>query len=151
MKGWFSELVSSRPAWLAVAAFFAVVLFGVSLLPDARAGDARERAGVEEAPAAAEDCSSLAADMPSGWKIVMENRRSRGWLQTGEIPAGVEAAREEVVQFMRGKGYACRHVVDEDEGHGQLLLQFEAKGRKVLWSLWRREWNLTGFSWGVSR
>jgi len=143
-----SGLAGKMSAPLSV--FFVIVIVGVSLLQVG--GNTVADSAVTEL--STEECVSDAfhpSDVPTGWDVSMTNPQSRGWLQTGVIPSGVEMAQQEVSLVMQQHGYCCRHVVDETEGHDHVLLQYEGNGQKLIWSLWAQDKGKTGFSWGVSK
>lgn len=136
---------------LPLCAFFSIVICGV--LPylyssDHDASDGKRAAEVQSMPYEAPQWSVDA--IPAGWRVTVEGG-GKGWVQSGEIPADLEYAREEVTGLMHGHGCVLRHVVEDGEARDHVLLQYESGGRKILWSLWRKSRNKTGFSWGESR
>lgn len=142
--------VNQRAKLLPVMVFFAVVIVGVALLPSSQIPcEAIKRN--DTLASKTDGGAAFEGALPEGWKIALSNPRGKGWRQTGEIPLDISAACRDVAELMRNEGLSCRHIVDEDEDHARMLLQYEGRGQKVLWALWRQDWNRTGFSWGISR
>lgn len=95
-----------------------------------------------------DDEEAFTESIPKAWKVTDDNPRAKGWRQIGVAPETMQEAMREVQMLMRRFGYTEKHDPVADEC--QTIMEFQREGGLgVMWMLWRRSDDETGYSWGV--
>ena len=130
-------------------AFFGTVLFGVVLLGVNCGEPSSESASMGGAPPSAPSDVPLEFPFPPGTRIVMDKPVANGWRQTGFIPLPFETARRTVGDGLSGRGFT-RMLEASGERLEKCVIEKwrDARGRKLLWMLWKTSDMETGLSWG---
>lgn len=92
--------------------------------------------------------AAFVESIPKTWDVTTDNPESRGWRQTGVVPASIPETIYAVRTLMHQFGYTERHGAVASEC--QTLMEFHRDGGGgVMWMLWLKSDDETGYSWGV--
>ena len=132
-----------------IAVFFGTVLFGAVLLGVDGTGPASESVSMVVAPSLTPSDEPFEFPFPSGTRIVIDKPVANGWRQTGFIPLPFETARRTVGDGLSGRGFT-RMLEAAGERLEKCVIEKwrDARGRKLLWMLWKTSDMETGLSWG---